>query len=74
MKNRKRIAIDMDSQGLVEVQSITCWVIAQLAYYSLELLLSHELITETDSNPRHKYPALVQSGIRLCQQVRSSPG
>jgi glycosyltransferase involved in cell wall biosynthesis len=40
--------IGVEPRGLVEAESIARWVNAPIAYYSLELLLSHELITEQD--------------------------
>lgn len=52
--------IGVDPRGLVKAQSITRWVKAPLAYYSLELLLSHELITERDRELKAQERALSQ--------------
>ena len=51
-------AIGVDPDGLVKAQSITRWVKAPLAYYSLELLLSYELITEHDRKLKAREQAL----------------
>lgn len=55
--------IGVDPQGLARAQMITRWVHAPLAYYSLELLLSYELVTEDDRQVKAQERSLSSQAV-----------